>query len=418
MRALRFLVVSQYFWPETFRVNDLVSELVARGHEVTVLTGEPNYPEGKVFAEFSSDPERFANYAGAQILRVPLAPRGKGSVRLVVNYLCFVVSGLCLGPWKLRGRQFDVIFVFQTSPITAAIPALLLRWLKRAPVLMWVLDLWPETLAAVGVIKSPRLLGWAGRMVAFIYRRCDRILVQSRAFFPNVERFGGNPRAIRYFPGWAEPIFEGRLEDVEPAAETAGYRDSFNIMFAGNIGDAQDFPAILDAASRVGRRDVRWLIVGDGRAAEMVTSEIARRGLTDRVVLLGRHPIDRMPSFFRAADALLVTLKADPLFALTIPGKVQSYLAVGVPILAMIDGEGARVIQEAQAGLVCSAGDATALAAAADAMAATPVQERSAMGRRAQAYCKREFDRDTLIRSFEAWADEVCVQQRSGKPQE
>lgn len=407
---MRLLVVSQYFWPETFRVNDLVQELVERGHEVTVLTGLPNYPEGEVFPAYRRDPALFSRYAGARVLRVPVAPRGRGSVRLAVNYLSFVVSGLLLGPWRLRGQAFDAIFMFQTSPVTAALPALLLRRIKRAPVLMWVLDLWPETLAAVGVVRSPRLLGWVGRMVSFIYRRCDRILVQSRAFYDNVRRYAGGTERIRYFPGWAEPIFQGALEDVEPAPETAPYRDTFNVMFAGNIGDAQDFPAVLDAAQILrDRADIRWLVVGDGRAAAMVRDEVQRRGLQQRVVLLGRHPIERMPSFFRAAGALLVSLKDDPIFNVVIPGKVQSYLAAGLPIVAMLDGEGARVVEEAGAGLVCRAGDGRALAERVAALAGMSAAERAAMGALGREYCRREFDRDALIDALEGWLDELAV---------
>jgi glycosyltransferase involved in cell wall biosynthesis len=407
---LRLLVVSQYFWPETFRINDLVAELVARGHRVTVLTGLPNYPEGRVFDAYRREPGAYTSFAGADVVRVPLMPRGSGSVRLALNYLSFVASALVFGPWRLRGRPFDAIFVFQTSPVTAALPALLLRRVKRAPLLMWVLDLWPDTLSAIGAVRSPALLDAVGRLVAFIYRRCDRILVQSRSFLANVQRYGGDMTRVRYFPGWAEPIFQGGLEGVEPAPETAAYRDgSFNVLFAGNLGDAQDFPAILDAAEALrARRDIRWLILGDGRAAPMLRAEIDRRGLQASVVLLGRHPLERMPSFFRAADDLLVTLKRDPNFALTIPGKVQSYLAAGLPLLAMLDGEGARVIEEAGAGLVAPAGEGRALAAQVERLASLSPAERAAMGARARECCERDFDRASLITALESWIDEVA----------
>lgn len=403
---MRLLVVSQYFWPENFRINELVAELVVRGHEVTVLTGAPNYPEGRTFEEFLRAPERFADYAGARIVRVPLKPRGDGSLRLVRNYLSFVVWASLLGPWRLRGRKFDAIFVYEISPITVALPAVLLRRLKQAPVLMWVLDLWPETLSAVGAVRSKRVLGWVGALVGFIYRRCDRILVQSQAFFTNVERWSGESTRIRYFPAWAESVFDAT--GVEVAPEAAGFSDTFNVMFAGNIGEAQDFPAILDAAERLrDRADIRWLIVGDGRAANTVRAEIARRALDERVVMLGRHPLERMPSFFRAANALLVSLKADPVFSLTIPGKVQSYLAVGLPLLGMLEGEGARVIRESGAGLVCDSGDGAALADLVVALAALSVSERAAMGERARGYCRREFDRNSLITRLEQWMTEI-----------
>lgn len=403
------LVVSQYFWPEVFRVNEVVTELVARGHEVTVLTGRPNYPDGRVFESYRRDPSAFARYAGATVIRVPLRPRGRGSLQLALNYLSFVVWGLLLGPWRLRGRRFDSIFVFEISPITAALPALLLRRLKRAPVLMWVLDLWPDTLSAVGVVRSPRVLRWVGAMVSFIYRRCDLILAQSRAFFANIEHWSGDASRIRYFPAWAEAVFDKEQEQVEPAPELASYRGGFNVMFAGNIGEAQDFPTVLEAAQRLRHRaDIRWLVVGDGRAADAVRAEIERRDIADRVILLGRHPLDRMPAFFRGAQALLVSLRPDPIFGTTIPGKVQSYLATGVPLLGMLDGEGARVIEEAGAGLVCPAGDSGALARQVERLAAMSAAERSAMGERGRAYGVREFDRATLIARLEKWMTDLA----------
>ena len=160
---MRLLIVSQYFWPEPFRVNDMAAELVQRGHQVTVLTGTPNYPEGETFPDYARAPGRFAVHAGAEIVRVPLVPRGKTSLRLALNYLSFVATGLSLGAWRLRGRKFDAVLVFQLSPVTAALPGLLQRRLKRAPLLMLVLDLWPETLEAIGLVRSPRVLGWRSK---------------------------------------------------------------------------------------------------------------------------------------------------------------------------------------------------------------------------------------------------------------
>lgn len=399
---MRLLVVSQYFWPENFRINELVSNLIKRGHSVTVLTGRPNYPQGEVFEEYRQNAAAFAQYHGAEVLRVPLRPRGKGNLRLVLNYWSFVFWGSLLGPWLLRGRSFDAIFVFETSPITSALPALLLRRLKRAPLAMWVLDLWPDTLSAVGVVRSPRVLGWVGHLVRFIYKRCDRILAQSRAFFPAIERWSDGRDRVRYLPAWAEAVFEGATAEATVAPELTPYRDRFNVMFAGNMGEAQDFPAILDAAESLReRRDIRWLIVGDGRMTDWVRDELTRRGLDERVILLGRFPLERMPGFFAGADALLVSLRAEPIFAMTIPGKVQTYLAAGKPVLGMLDGEGARVIQDAKAGLVCPAGDGRALARQVEALAAMDAVARKRMGEQGRRYCQQEFGRDQVINRLE-----------------
>jgi len=400
---VKLLVVSQYFWPENFRINDLVAGLRARGHEVTVLTGWPNYPDGEVFPSYRAEPGDFARFEGAEVIRVPLVPRGRNTLMLALDYLSFALSASLLGPWRLRGRRFDAVFVFQTSPVTAALPALLLGRLKRAPVSMWILDLWPDTLQAIGAVRSPWLLGVVGALVRFIYRRCGLILVQSQAFLPNVARYDASVDKVRYFPNWIEPAFAHGLEGVPVAVELAEYRETFNVMFAGNIGEAQDMPSVLDAAECARDiDDLRWLIVGEGRAAGALRAEIARRGLEERVILLGRHPVERMPEFFAGADAMLVSLKPEPIWAMTIPGKVQSYLAAGKPVLAMLDGEGAKVISDSGGGLVSPAGDGAALASNVRRLRALSSLERRRMGERGRMYATLEFDRDTQFSKLEA----------------
>jgi len=411
---MRILVFTQYFWPENFRVNDLVAALVSRGHRVTVLTGTPNYPDGHVFPEFAADRSRFASYGGADVVRVPLVPRGTGTIRLAVNYLSFVISAAVVAPWRLRGCVFDVIFVYQPSPITSVLPALIVGRMKRAPVILWTLDLWPETLQAIGVVRSPRLLATVGAVVRFIYRRCALVLGQSRACEENVARYAGSTAKYRYFPQWSEELFDADGGLPELALEVRPYAESFNVLFAGNIGDSQDFPAILAAASALREeRNIRWLIVGDGRAADSVRREIAGRGLEEIVIMLGRHPIERMPEFFAAAGALLVSLKRDPIFAMTIPGKVQTYLAAGRPILAMLDGEGGRVIADAGAGLVVGAGDSSGLAAAVRQISAMSQSERDAMGRRGRDYADREFGRERLLGQLEDYMVEVTAMEQA-----
>jgi len=399
---VRILVVSQYFWPENFRVNDLVAEFVARGHEVTVLTGRPNYPAGEVFPEYRADPAAFASYEGAKVVRVPMLPRGKGGLRLALNFLSFALSGAVIGAWKLRGQAFDAIFVFEVSPVTVGIPAVVQRWLKKAPIAFWVLDLWPETLEAIGVLRSRKALGLVGQLVKFIYRRCDLLLAQSRSFIPQIRRYSGDTE-VRYFPQWAEAVHDA--DDHTPAPEVEAKPGAFNIVFTGNIGDAQDFPTVLDAAERLKAQapHVRWIIVGDGRVAPWVRQQVQQRGLEEQVLLPGRFPVERMPSFYEHAQALLVSLRPEPIFALTLPGKLQSYLAAGLPILAMLDGEGASVVRDAGAGLACPAGDAQALAAAALQLAGLPPAEREEMGRRGRQLGATEFDRRRQIDKLEAW---------------
>jgi glycosyltransferase involved in cell wall biosynthesis len=399
--VLRILVVSQYFWPENFRINDLVKEWGQRGHQVTVLTGVPNYPVGKVFDSYLDQPGAFSQYEGAKVVRVPMLPRGSGGLRLMLNYLSFVLGGCIFGAWRLRGIQADVIFVFEPSPVTVGLPAVWLGKIKKAPVVFWALDLWPETLAAIGVVRSRRVLAWVGRMVSFIYNRCTLVLGQSRGFLDSIGKYCNDKAKIRYFPSWAEDVFMD--ENVKSASEVTEMVNGFTVVFAGNIGEAQDIPAVLDAAEQLKDNDgIRWVIVGDGRKSDWLQSEVVRRGLSKKVLLPGRFPVERMPSFYAHADALLVSLKRDPVFSMTIPGKVQSYLMAGVPLLGMLDGEGAAVIRDAKAGLTCDAGNGAGLANAVMALAAMTTEDRKKLGLNGRNYAEQEFGRAELMDRLDA----------------
>lgn len=405
---MRILVVSQYFWPENFRINDLVTRLCERGHDVTVMTGVPNYPEGEVFPDYRSNPAAYVAYGAANIIRLPMVPRGKSPLTLLLNYLSFALSGSLLGAWRLRGQHFDVIFVYGPSPVTVGLPAVFLKWLKRTPLAFWVLDLWPETLGAVGAVRSTLAMRLVGLLVSFIYNRCDLILAQSRSFVTQIRKYCREDRCVEYFPGWSEASFE--VSQAEPAAEVPRDDGVFSIMFAGNIGDAHDFPAILDAAETLrSRTNIRWLIVGDGRNANWVKSEVARRSLNETFLLLGRHPMDRMPSFYRHADALLVSLRDAPIFAMTIPAKLQSYLAAGIPIIAMLNGEGAEIVRRSGAGVCCPAGDGRALALAVQELAAKSPAALKEMGARGLAVSRSEFDRETLISRLLSWFEKLTL---------
>lgn len=403
---MKILIVSQYFWPENFRVNDLTQELVLRGHDVTVLTGVPNYPSGKIFEVFTKDRTAFENYAGARVFRVPMLARGRGSLRLVINYLSFVVGACLFAPWHLRGKNFDLIFTCGLSPATVGLPAVMLGYMKQIPVVYWALDLWPETLAAIGVVRSPKILAAVGSMVSFIYNRCALVLGQSRGFLGSLAKYCTDTTKIRYFPSWAEDVFIH--DDLKPAPEVTAQEGVFNVLFAGNVGEAQDFPAVLAAAECLKHNPaIRWIVVGDGRMTGWLRSEVERRGLTHCFLLLGRFEVERMPSFYAHADALLVSLRRDPVFALTIPGKVQSYLTAGIPLLGMLDGEGAAVIREANAGLVCPAGDGEGLAKSVLELASIGKDALQQLGNNGRVYAQIEFSRELLITKLEDWFVEL-----------
>ena len=410
---MQILIVTQYFWPENFRINDLTKELVQRGHSVTVLTGIPNYPVGTVFEAYRQNPKMFGHYNGATIWRVPMLARGDGAVRLFLNYLSFVIGACLYGPWRLRGQRADVIFVFEPSPVTVGLPAVLFGRIKHAPIVFWALDLWPETLVAIGAVRSPTVLGWVGHMVKFIYERCTLVLGQSHGFLASIAKYCSDTQKIRYFPSWAEEVFNEL--DLVPAPEVPAHEGVFSVLFAGNVGEAQDLPAVLDAAEFLKHNaSIRWIIVGDGRKSGWLQEEVERRGLQTSVLLLGRFPVERMPSFYMHADALLVALKKDPVFSMTIPGKVQSYLMAGVPLVGMLDGEGAKVITETNAGLVCAAGDADGLATVVLKMAAMSAEERRQLGLNGRAYAQKEFGRDLLMDRLEALLSEAVSLNKTG----
>jgi colanic acid biosynthesis glycosyl transferase WcaI len=397
---MRLLVVSQYFWPENFRINDLVAELVDRGHQVTVLTGCPNYPEGKIFREFRDEPLKFSSYEGAEVIRVPMLPRGNGGLRLVLNYLSFMISALIFGPWKLRRRKYDAVFTYQPSPITVGVPAAFIAKIKRAPMMLWVLDLWPDTLEAIGVVKSKFILRIVSKIVSFVYNHSDLILAQSNSFIPHIQKLSKKGKRILYFPSWSESIFN--VQDTTIAKEVPEKENCFSIMFAGNVGDAQDFPAILSAAEALKENvNIRWLIIGDGRMLPWVEAEIKRRELQSSFLLLGRYPLERMPSFFNTANVLLVSLKDKPIFSMTIPGKLQSYLAMGKPIVAMLNGEGSNVVKESGAGLVCPAGDFNGLVKIISELSDSSSERMREMGVNALNVSEDRFNRDRLMSQLE-----------------
>lgn len=401
---MNVLVVSQYFWPESFRINDLVEGLLERGNEVTVLTGLPNYPSGKFPKGYGFSGPYQEQHGQAKLIRVPLIPRGKGGgLNLAINYLSFALAASILGVWRCRGK-YDLVFVFQASPVTVGIPARLIAGLKRIPIFFWVQDLWPESLSATGAVRSPKILKTVEYIVRWIYKGCTRVLVQSEAFVGSVSQLGVSPDRIRYFPNSAESFYQPyAAADWDGPALPAGFR----IMFAGNIGAAQSFETILSAADNLRQYpDIHWIVVGEGRLSSWLADEVRRRGLEGCIHLMGRHPVESMPMWFSQADVMLATLRRDPIFALTIPSKIQSYMACSKPVIAALDGEGARVVEVSGCGMTAPADEPAALAAAVLRMHSLTETERVAMGRRGRKYFELHFERDRLLDQLNGWMKE------------
>mgnify|MGYP000162005796 CR=1 FL=1 len=396
---MKILIVTQYFWPENFRINDLVEEFGLYGHELTILTGMPNYPKGKIFSKFLNNPSLFNQFKSSKIIRVPIIPRGKSSLMLALNYLSYVFSSIILGTWKLRGNEFDIIFVYEPSPVTVGLTAIWFKNLKKAPVIFWTLDLWPESLKAVGAVKSKKILLLIGKIVGFIYNRCDLILAQSNSFINPINKYCKDNIRIEYFPSWSEELQVSN----EIAPEVEFKNDTFNILFTGNIGEAQDFPSIIDAAECLRSENVRWIILGNGRMYSWLQAEIIKRKLQSQVILLGEFPIERMTSFYNHSQALLVSLKSDYFLSLVIPGKVQSYLMSGLPILGMVQGEAKYVINKSASGYTCESGDGIGLSNIVKKMILTSEYDRKTMGEKGKKYAIQEFDRKTLLKKLESW---------------
>lgn len=394
---MQILILSQHFYPETFRINEVCIGLAQRGHAIEVLTGQPNYPEGKIYAgyrfwRFGSHP-----WEGMVVHRVPLVPRGGGGrLRLAVNYVTFISTATVLGSWLLRGRRFDAVFVYATSPLLQAFAALWIGRLKNAPVVIWMQDLWPESLAATGYVRSRFLLSLVRALVRFILQRTDLILVQSKSFESPMKRLAGS-RPIHYVPNPAERMFE-----CEQSANQTAMTSVFTALFAGNVGAAQAVEVLVGAAELL--RDnpaIRIIVIGSGSRWEWLRSEVARLELAN-IELLGRLPLSEMPNWFSSADALLLTLADEPILHLTVPSKVQAYLASGRPIVASIGGESAQLIEEAGAGLVVAPGDPAALAAAIARCAAMPADERYRYGASGRAYFQKHFTMDRVLDMIEA----------------
>jgi len=400
---MHVLIISQYFWPESFRINDLAVGLVEKGYQVTVLTGLPNYPNGSFFDGYGLFTKHIEYYNSIKIIRVPLIPRGSSSkLRLILNYLSFALCASILSP-LLCNDKYDVIYVFAPSPITIALPAIVMKKIKRIPIFLSVQDLWPESLTATGSINSAAIIKYVDKLVNYIYTESNKILIQSPSFKLSIDKYGISQNKIEYYPNSVEKIFQP-IDKSTLAKKFKDLPDGFIIMFAGNIGEAQDFPTILACAKRLcGYKNIHWVILGDGRARSWVENEVHNLGLQDTVHLLGRFPLDIMPYYFNKADVMLVTLKQDPVFALTLPTKIQSYFACARPILASLDGEGAKVINESGAGLVSPAEDVDGLVDSVLTMYNMSQEERNEMGRNGKIYCDAHFDRELLINKLDVW---------------
>lgn len=392
---MKVMLVSQYFYPEQFKCNDVAFELVKRGYEVTVATGIPNYPDGKFFNGYGIFKRRKEKINGVNVIRIPLIPRGKGrGIEIAANGFSWALIASVWAFFHALRNKYDYVLVHESSPVTQAFPATIIKRMQRIPFYFWVLDLWPESLTSAGGVTNKYVLGFFTSMVRFLYKQSDKILISSKGFKHSICAKGNFADKMVYFPNWAEDIIGTELSPYE----IPQLPDGFKVMFAGNIGEAQDFEHILAAAHKLkDNKDIKWIILGSGRKKEWVINYIKENGLQDTVYLMGSYPVDAMPAFFSKADVMLVSLKDELIFNLTVPAKLQAYMAAGKPVVAMLNGDAAQLVDEAKCGLASSAGNSNGLAHNILQLKDMNKDELALLGMNGRNFYKKYFDKTRCI---------------------
>ncbi len=402
---MKILFVTQFFYPENFRINDLAGRLLSRGHSVSVLTGLPNYPEGEYYEGYSGHrgPWR-QSWEGIEIYRVPVIPRKKGSFFLSLNYLSFVIFS-CMQAGDLPD-DFDIVYAFGTSPITQALAALTYKKKTGARVILNVQDLWPDNVMAITGVKNPVFIGFLDMLVDHIYNSSDLILGTSMSFVRAIKRRRGlkEKRKVAFWPQYStvKKSDEAR-EDVLPPG-------IFHVVFTGNVGEGQGLDILLEAASLLeGRYEGKLVfdIVGDGRARQFLEKKAQRMGLLQKGIIAfhGSFPEEEIPGILAGADAALLILKSDPIFEKTIPAKLQTYLSCARPVVGCVSGESKALIENNKVGFCTENISAPELAKAVEDMYRLDEDQRKAMGARAGALSERLFDPQILVEQLERYME-------------
>lgn len=396
---MKLCIFTNHFYPEDFKVNDIAFELAKRGYDITVLTAIPDYPKGKFYEGYSLFKRRKENVNGVNIIRLPIIPRGKGgAIRLVLNYVSYFFCLSIFSFFHSFKYKYDCIFVHLTSPFFIGVCARKMAKKQKVPLLFWVLDLWPESLISAGGISNPLIIKSQTKMVRKVYEQCSKILIGSKGFEKSICEKGDFKDKLVYFPNWAEETKEKIPEDFD--IKTIKPFDSINnddfiILFAGNIGEAQNLDAVIEVAKSLkNEKKIKFVFVGDGRRREHLQNMVKEYSLEESVFFPGRFPIETMPVFMNEASVLLFSLKDELCFNLTVPAKVQFYMSQGKPILAMINGDGAELVKEAECGMAVAAGDSEGLAKAVRKMAEMPENELKIFGENGKKFYDENFTKE------------------------
>lgn len=409
---MNVLFVSQYFAPEPFSNTRVVQNLVEYGAHTEVLCAVPNYPQGEFYSGYKGGRPVTETIGGVKVHRARTVARGTRKSRLVLNYLSFAFFGSLRAMFD-RFEKPDVILLSQLSPILMAFPAVLLGWRYRVPVVYWVQDIWPESATYTLGIRHPVIVKPLSALCGWLYRRAEYVMVQSDALPPMIERFGVDKSRISVLPNTASDIFRPVPPSQAPAEAEMVPEHGFRICFAGNIGEAQDFDTIIEAATLLpDALDIQWIIIGSGRDLDRTIKRVKQSGIANRFHFLGRHPEERMPFFFAHADAMLVSLKKNDIFAMTVPYKMQCYMACGKPIIASLDGEGARIVQEAGAGVTAPSQSPQELARAIAGLVATFTEKRSEFEANSLAYFQQHYSKAEIFKALTATLELACQRPR------
>lgn len=391
---MRVLLITQYFYPENFKSNDIAFELVKKGYSVDALVGIPNYPIGKYFAGYGIFKKRKEVVNGVNVYRSFQSPRATGKVQLFLNYFTYVISACFNVLVFFSFRHYDCIIVHEPSPIFQAIPAILLKKLKRIPIYLWVLDIWPDAMKSGGGVQNSRLINLIDKVVVWTYKNCDKILISSKRFEESILQKGDFADKLIYFPNWSEDLLLDASEYPIPQLP-----DGFLIMIAGNLGKSQNLDAVAEAMLALKHNDrVKWIFVGDGSRKQWLDDFIQANNLTDSAFTLGRFPGEAMASFYKMANAMLVTLRGGfPHLGMVVPARLQSYMAAGRPVLAMIGNGGADIINEADCGYAVPAGDHKALVDIIESKVLSQKENFENKGRNGRLYFEKEFTKEKCI---------------------
>lgn len=396
---MKILFVCQYFYPEVFRGNDIALHWAEDGHEVHVVTGIPNYPDGVFHRGYGWFKKRHEVVNGVKVTHLPIIPRGNNKIMLMLNYFSYLIVGWVYMLFHALFHKYDRVFVQQLSPVMMSAPGVLYKRIRKTPLYTWVLDLWPESLTAAGGINNKYVLAFFKHYVKSEYKHSDKILISSRSFEKSILEYGDYKDKIVYYPQWSDASPNDNVNKNDTLPELP---EGFKLMFAGAVGEAHGFECTMEAARLTKeQKEIKWVIVGDGRKLEWVREYVKEHGLEETVYTLGRFPAEAMPWFFGQADVMLVTLSDDPLFKLYAPAKISSYMAAGKPIVAVLNGEGAEMIRDAGCGWTLAAGDAEGFAKLAIDLSRKDASELAAKGANAAKYYDEHFVKEKCLKKLD-----------------